>query len=110
MAQGEQLAELHRNGTGYAAIAAALGRSPAAVGGRATKLGLTTSQRMRAPFWTKRELATLHKRYGTVRNHVLAERLGRSIHAIAIKARELGLGGEPGRAWTAKEDRYIKRH
>ncbi len=108
--EDEQLAELHRNGTGYAAIAAALGRSPAAVGGRATKLGLTTSQRMRAPSWTKRELATLRKRYGTVRNRVLAERLGRSIHAIAIKARELGLGGEPGRAWTAKEDRYIKRH
>ncbi len=68
-------------------IARQIGRSVAAIVGRAHILGITRKN----PPWSKKEVALLRRLYLTHEDKEIAARIGRSAGAVAIKRFKLGL-------------------
>ena len=61
------------------------------------KAPVRTAMNRYANAWRKTEDTLLKERYGSVRAKVLAERLGRTVVAVQLRANKLGLHGWPDR-------------
>ncbi|HUS71941.1 MAG TPA: hypothetical protein VMY06_02660, partial [Sedimentisphaerales bacterium] len=89
-------------------IAEKLGRSIAAVRGKAHKLGLK-NQNAVVP-WSKQEEALLRKLFSDNKTREIASQIGRSALAVAGKAHKLVLRkAEPYRVWSKKELNLLKK-
>lgn len=60
--------------------------------------------------WSKEEIAYLRKRYPTMDASKIAERLGRSIDSVILKAGKCGFKSNKFRRWEEWENRYLRRH
>ena len=94
-------------------LAARLGRSEWAISGKARSLGLTRRhgygrrrQAGQARPWSSAEINLLRKLYPTMANEDIAEEIGRSRDAVAMKARQLKL--HKMWFWTPQEDQYLR--
>lgn len=96
-------------------VAARMNRTWEAVAVRAKDLGLTKPI-ARAPVvrpWTAREERRLRAMAGTYTKPEIARRLDRTVAAVAGRMAALGLmvpRTSEHRAWTAKEDAYLRRN
>jgi hypothetical protein len=90
-------------------IAKRIGKSGAAVLGRAGKLGIS----LRVPSWSKKELAILHARYRLEGGASIARELKRSLASVHHAAKKHGLRVQTHvryPSWTAREEAFIRAH
>ena len=79
-------------------IARRTGRTESAIKGRAQRLGVKGPEIQPAyPRWSKKELNLLRKLYPTTKAETIAERLGRSVHAVRLRIVKIGIKKKMGK-------------